>query len=68
MKQDFCFSFYENLASIHTIEYQWSGVRTTYEEMVGRIFALQKKEGLQGLLRKTLHHGASACGHHAEDL
>lgn len=52
MKQEFCFSFYENLASIHTIEYQWSGVRTTYEEMVSRIFALQKKEGFKAYSEK----------------
>lgn len=52
MKQEFCFSFYENLASIHTIEYQWSGVRTTYEKMVGRIFALQKKEGFKAYSEK----------------
>lgn len=52
MKQEFRFSFYENLASIHTIEYQWSGVRTTYEEMVSRIFALQKKEGFKAYSEK----------------
>lgn len=47
MKQEFNFTFYENLASIHTIEYCCSSLHTTYEEIVGRVFALKKKEGFK---------------------
>lgn len=52
MKQNFIFTFYENFASIHTIEYQWSSSHTTYQEIVGRVFALKKKEGFKAYSEK----------------